>query len=324
MTEKKGFKDSLLRAIAIIGLIAVLVLGAWGIIQLVVGLPDFFARFGSNSSISTTSTEQVVVSAPASLTSDQPFTLSWTHTGGSGNYGYGISYACATGLTFAAPVPTGQMQIVPCDTPFNFTTATKEIQLVPVFHTTGSVTTTFKVEANSLVDGKITATGKSSSVTVRASSASATPTPTPTTTKPATSASQSSATSYTPSGRTSNLYGSPDLSVQIVSVAPGKDGRYVAQFVIQNIGTNVTPAGWAFSAQVPTNPVYTFLSQPQQKMYPGDEIVYTLGFDLPGNLCDTYNCAGSGIFSVTVDPRGVVSESTKYNNTASAPISNAY
>ena len=81
MPEKTTFRDSALRAVAIIGLIAILVLGAWGIIQLVVGLPDFFSNFGGSPAMTTSSAEQIAVNPPALVTSAQPFTLAWVHTG---------------------------------------------------------------------------------------------------------------------------------------------------------------------------------------------------------------------------------------------------
>ena len=97
-----SFSDSALRAVSIIGLVAILVLGAWGVIQLVVGLPDFFASFGSHSTTqhqtATTTSEAVVITAPATVTSGEPFPLSWTHTGASTD-NFTFSYACADGLS---------------------------------------------------------------------------------------------------------------------------------------------------------------------------------------------------------------------------------
>ena len=321
MSETSGFKDSLLRAIAVIGLIAILVLGAWGIIQLVVGLPDFFSNFGFSvpSSLVSNSGEHLVVTAPKNATSDQAVTLSWTHTGGSGNYSYAISYACATGLSFAAPVPTGQMQIVPCNTPFNFTNATKTIQLIPVLHTASAVTTSFTVLADRLTDGKITTTSTSTTMTV--SPGATTQVAAPATTQSTTATSP--ATTYTASGHTSNLYGSADLSVTLISVTPS-NGRYYAQFSIQNSGTNVAPAGWHFNAVLPTAPTYTFVSEPQRKLYPGDEIVYTLGFDIPAPAySDTYNPYTNTptVLSIIVDPHKTVSDSDRTNNSVTVPFS---
>lgn len=332
MSERTGFKDSVLRAIAIIGLIAILVLGAWGIIQLVVGLPEFFNNF-SGSSSAPLAKEQVVISSPGSVTSDQPFTLSWAHKNSTGNHGYTISYACAEGLTFAAPVPSGQMQIIPCNTPFNFTNATQSMQLIPILHTANPAATTFTVSSNRLTDNKVSASSTSTSVTVIPTSAAVAPTTPvapvvkPTATRTPTNTPRSPSTTYSASGRTSNLYGSSDLSVRILSVTPTANGRYVAQFVIENIGTNVARSGWMFTADLPTSPTYTFLSQPQQKMYPGDKIVYTLGFDIPLPTCDNYYCdtnypysGNTKSFSVTVDNRNITNDQQESNNYASTVI----
>lgn len=49
-TNQSGMKDTILRAIAILGLIAVLLLGAWGIIQIAINLPAIFGSIGSSIS----------------------------------------------------------------------------------------------------------------------------------------------------------------------------------------------------------------------------------------------------------------------------------
>ena len=362
MSEKTGFRDSALRAVAIIGLIAILVLGAWGIIQLVLGLPDFFNNLGGGTSTNKpAAAEQVVISAPSIVTAAQPFTLSWAHQNASGNYGFAISYSCASGLMIAAPIPTGQMQLVPCGTPFNFTNAKDSVQLIPVLPnnaTQKQVTTTFTVVANRLSDGLVTATGSSSVVTVlpqRNTTGSVTPAPTPApastptpvptpapvvTPTPTPAPSQPSA-SYTPSGRTTNLYGNPDLATRILSVTP-MGARVSVKFEVTNLGTNVAPYGWEFQAQLPLNPVYTYVSHAQQKLYPGDKIVYTLGFDAPNSPAANWNgsnqnCGyvitqqwqgvnpncnrGNTVFSVTADPQNLVIDGNRGNNTATAQLS---
>ena len=288
MPERTKFRDSALRAVAIIGLIAILVLGAWGIIQIVVGLPDFFSGFGNSSTPrAQTSAEHVTVSAPTLVTSGQPFTLSWAHTNASGNYSFTFSYACADGLSFAAPVPTGQYQQVPCNTPFNYTNASGNVQLIPVLsNQTKQTNTSITVSATRLSDNTVSASGSTTlTVLPQASAKPAQPAASDTT---ATQTTPRPTSTYTPSGRTSNLYGTPDLSVRVLSAQPVA-GRYSVQFEVSNVGTNVAPYGWEFSAQLPLNPPYTFVSQAQQKLYPGDKIVYTLGFDMPTNSTQPYN-----------------------------------
>ena len=51
------------------------------------------------------------------------------------------------------------------------------------------------------------------------------------------------------------------------------------EFAITNVGTNIVQSGWTFNATLPINGSYTFASQPQQALYPGDKIVYALTFD---------------------------------------------
>lgn len=80
------------------------------------------------------------------------------------------------------------------------------------------------------------------------------------------------------------------------------------RFTIKNVGTNWSGT-WTFSASVPTYPTYTYTSQPQQSLAPGDSIDYTLGF----------NQAISGtskVITVTINPG--VSDSNKSNNSAAA------
>ena len=364
MPEKRTFRDSVLRAIAVIGLVAILILGAWGIIQIVFGLPDFLSglggRFGSNPPTQTqttsgTATEGLSLSAPTIAHTGEPLALSWNHANATGNYGYLVSYSCASGLTVEAPTPSGSSREVPCNTPFNFTNATQGMTLTPKLTGTKQADVTFFVAASRLSDGRITAVG-SSTVSILPSNAQSGAAPG---TSARTSSSYGSSTtrpaaSYSPSGRTSNLYSYPDLASRIISAQP-MNGRYSVQFVVENDGTNVAPYGWEFTAQLPSG--YTYVSQPQQKLYPGDKIVYTLGFDMASypqsgypytNPCNAaytyngyynyptgYNCGsysypnyyGSNYsfynqgFSVTADPQNLIPELNKGNNTASVSLS---
>src|SRR3989338_2680 len=48
MTTKHTFREHILRVVAVIGLIAVLLLGAWGIIQLAFFIPTFLGNIGGS------------------------------------------------------------------------------------------------------------------------------------------------------------------------------------------------------------------------------------------------------------------------------------
>jgi hypothetical protein len=321
MATNTTFRENFLRVIAVIGLIAILLLGAWGIIQLAFYLPTFFSNFGQAK-------EALTVTAPAQSVSDKAFPLSWKHAGKSGEYSYSVSYACAPGLAFAAPVPTGAFQLIKCDTPFNYVNATSTMPIIPVLaEGVKEASTTITVAATRLSDGTVSVKGTAkTAVSASTTPATATPAvttkPETTTAKPATTAAKPAAakpaTTYVPSGRTTNLYGAPDLAVQIVS-APTQaqiGSRVSLQFVVTNIGTNVAPAGWTFNAVLPYQPIYVYPSGGQQKLYPGDKIVYTLGYDVVPAQGGYYG--GSAQATIEVDPLNYVPEASEYNNTAVA------
>jgi hypothetical protein len=147
-----------LRTIAVLGLIAVLLLGAWGIIQLAVAIPTFFSNIGSGTSSSLTNTsakESITVSTAATITSGQTLQVSWTHAGADTNaqYSYAISYACETGLSLGAPVPTGSYQTVACNTPFNYVNAGAHMTVIPVVTGTASEPLVITVTATKLSTG---------------------------------------------------------------------------------------------------------------------------------------------------------------------------
>ncbi len=349
MATKYTFKENVLRVVAVIGLIAVLLLGAWGIIQLAFFIPDFLSGLAKGD-IKPTATETLTVSVPASVTSEQAFPVSWTHKNGSGEYSYALSYSCADGLSAKAPLPTGAAQTVACNTAFNYINASSTSPLI--FTTTGkqSVPVNIKVTATKLSSGAASVSATAQTSVKPSATATAKPTTTkPTTTKP----SSKPTTTYVASGRTTNLYGLPDLQVRILS-NPGtvRAGAQIQlQFSVENVGTNVTPTNWSFIANLPYSPTYTFQSQGQQALYPGDKIVYTLTYAAtPVNqtygqgatqynsyqqftgwsytTAESYwNYAGAAAYnqygygqsstaSVSVDPNNLVAETNKTNNYA--------
>lgn len=82
------------------------------------------------------------------------------------------------------------------------------------------------------------------------------------------------------------------------------------RFTIKNVGTNWSGT-WTFSASIPTYPAYTYTSQPQQSLAPGDSIDYTLGFNQA-------NVGSNKIITISINPG--VSDSNATNNTTSAAV----
>ncbi len=134
-----------------------------------------------------------------------------------------------------------------------------------------------------------------------------------------------------PSGGTASTtapYGLADLSASVLAVGylagPSTDTfvasstvpsgmRPAFKFVIKNVGTNVMPANWRFTASLPNPSLALFTSQPQQLLNPGDSIEYTLGFDRSVN---------TGVEPVSVDANSdrFAGEASLANNVASASV----
>lgn len=320
-TNKQSLKENLLRVIAVLGLVAVLLLGAWGIIQLAFFISSVFSNTGGALSnvASQQAQETLALSLPSSVYAGSPATVSWTHAGGSGNYSYAISYSCISGLSFKAPVPTGATQAVPCNTPFNYVQAANSMKLTASYAGSADAQTTITVSATNLSTGAVTATAIGNLVVVPLSHKPAAQAAAPA--APAASGVAPQAT-YTASGRYTGLWGYPDLAVSITS-AYSKGGRAAVQFVIQNIGTNVAPAGWSFNALLPIGGSYTYPGGPERALYPGDKIVFSMGYS--GGT--DYNYGGyPGYYpyppvknvTIVIDPYNQLPEITKVNNAATA------
>lgn len=241
MTAKVTFQENAMRIIAVIGLIAVLLLGAWGIIQLAFFIPSFLGTIGN--SLNNSKNQAAVV-----------------------------------------------------------TTATTTVQTPLVVQTPAVV-------------------------------APAQETKKPVAEKPA---AKPAATYIATTQPRAALYGYPDLQVRIINMpANVRAGQQVnLQFVIENVGTNMVPANWFFTASLPYSPVYTYQSPVQQALYPGDKIVYTLGYTAPYAYDTTDSMYGwsypywtldqsqaygqMSTVSIDADPYNLVRESNENNNTASA------
>ncbi len=89
------------------------------------------------------------------------------------------------------------------------------------------------------------------------------------------------------------------------------------RFEIGNRGTKAVNAGWTFMVKIPYAAGYTFYSQPQQAMGPGDKVVYTMNFQSTEYIPGTYQ---TGPVSVITDPSNLVRELSENNNTSVANV----
>ncbi len=123
------------------------------------------------------------------------------------------------------------------------------------------------------------------------------------------------------------LFGLPDLTVTslvtgyltsadtasfIKSSTVPSGLRGAVKFTITNIGTNAS-GRFDFIATLPTSRSYTFTSDPQDSLLPGERIDYILGFDRTSS-------GTKQTISVLVDSNNAVAESNNSNNSASATV----
>ena len=349
MEQNTGLSQSrtvALKTLSIVGFVAVLIFGVWGLIQVARLVPNAFSSIQS-AAVSLSSifvpAERLEISIPsANVNSGEVFTFSWVHTNKSGDGTYRISFDCRDGVSMQTPDQNGIYQKVFCDTPFNLTNSKDSVKLIAFSDNNRYVDVPMKLAYTRLSDGKVTASTETT-ITITndklsSGALSGTTTPAATTPAPVKVAKPNSGRvipiagtparnvyTITTSGRSSDPNGRVDLEVTILgegfidpatntfvqSPSIRRGGRGAVRFEVSNIGTK-TSENWTFNAVVPTFPMYIYSSDMQPNLAPGDKIEYTLGFDQADPV------ATHGIVTINVDPSGSMNEITKNNNIARA------
>ncbi len=88
--------------------------------------------------------------------------------------------------------------------------------------------------------------------------------------------------------------------------------RPAVKFTITNIGTNLS-GRFTFKAPLPTSSTYTFTSDSQDSLLPGEHIDYVLGFDRA-------RTGDSRDITITVDPDNLIVEANERNNSDSITL----
>mgnify|MGYP001579667849 FL=1 len=331
------------KALAVIGFLAILVVGMWGGASIATNVPatlkSIAAAIVSMTSIFVPASETITVTASDyAPTSGSPVTVSYTHDSRSVVGSYVFRYSCANGLVVTS-VQNGAEEQIYCNVPFHFIPTGTALTVTPVSKTdkfvdleifidfvpngastpTVTGTTVITVENTEL-------TGSSGTLGGGTVPTPTTPTtPTPTTPKPTQPTAGTPTTVITPISTIpgSNPNGTVDLAGRIIEVgivdnATGaftasstptrtpQGGRVAVRFAIENIGTKTSPT-FVFNAVLPTFPGHVYSSPNQIALNPGDRIEYTIGFD-------SFAQASSAEFTLNIDPTNSVNERNKDNN----------
>ena len=326
--DQQRAKEQGLKILAGIGLVAVLVAVAFGAIRIGQGLPSVWSNL-SAAAVSLSSVfspaDKLTLTGPESVVSGNPFEISWTRRN-SETGTYTVSYACEEKLSLMAENTAGSFENTFCNTPFNFGNAESKTRLLAsagtADETPARITVSFTPErsgARTVSDTIVVAVtgGKSATVTPGESPRQGT-----------------GGGNITTGPRQDNVYpigggntgvphgsgNKPDLQVTIIStgivdrttnaysvVSPIRTSdRGAVRFSVENVG-GVSSGSWTFAAVLPTIPLFTFNSESQRPLNPGDRIEFTLGFD-------SAELGTNKRLVINADPTQSVNEGNEDNN----------
>lgn len=161
----------LTRALALVGLVAVLALVVWAGVAAVRSTPAVVSTL-QNAAVSLSSVfvpsenETLALDLESTTaTSGEPYTISWTHEGiDEVNGTYTLTFGCRGGLSVESPNADGTYRSAFCNTPFNFAGSESAIRIIPT-----SVENRFldvPVTVSYFEEGETTATLQDSTVIV--------------------------------------------------------------------------------------------------------------------------------------------------------------
>jgi hypothetical protein len=278
MSDSVENKRFLPNALAIAGFIVLTIIIVWGLLHLASLSGGWFSSLFEKKADTTIS-----VSAPASVVSGTPMTLTWKYSP-KDKGSYALLYQCDTGVQFAAP-SNQSFTVVPCGAAFTLGNATSSVILLPVSNATSSV----KVPLTVLFIPSATGAQAqgSTNITITPGTKSVVEIPAPVVSKP------------TP--KPTPVTGPADLAITIVASNVDQFGNGTVTFDIANIGGS-SSGTYYFSVQLPTSQPYSYNSPAQASLAPQSHITSTL----------TFSQAVGGTFSVSVSGGNDVNNGNNY------------
>ena len=330
MADQARIIKLLILIFAVVGLIAVLGFGVWGIAKIAKTLPSPAGAVSRLASLISgiTLTKELVESAsnvtadPKTIISGETFTLEW-RAPNKGTAGiYELEYDCHAELTLA--LPTGEEIL--CNAPFNLWS--KE---------TMGLTAISKSEAPAELSISINFIAQGTNVPAKVGSANIIVSPKEDTPKAAGAPPKAAAltagkekiSARLVDGIVPSVGGAANLAIQIADVgiinettgvfthatSVSANQRAGIVFDIMNIG-GVPSSQWRFRAALPAAGG-DYLSDAQDPIAAGTKVRYTIGFK---DLTKT----GENAAAITIDPSQQISDADRANNTATTTIVRNY
>lgn len=321
MSNSTGIRGMLSKILFVGGIVIILILLAWAVINFVPAIFSSLANVGSsikNVAKSDNSAISVLVN-DKDLSNGERFSTYWQYTPETSGT-YNISYDCIDGIGFDLHLADTTRRLI-CETPFRLTSDTVSVELtaynskadsfvdVPIMieftpdsssekSFSGKTTVTITNDStspNTPADGDLSSTTITQEEITNTSSDS-TPTAQP--------KSVVSVPTYTYVGNT----GRADLAISNVYSYPNQSAF---QFDVYNIGSNYS-GNWQFSYTDPSGNGSLQYSPVQISLAPGQGMRFTLSFYGQAHSADTV--------VVRLDPQNVVIESSENNNIASVVV----
>jgi len=321
---------------AVLGFVAILLAGLWATVQLVRQISNLSFDF-SKPTISLPmfgdSDNLAITTDAKDLVSGESAELSWTlgkdKQGAQGSV-LNFSYACKRGAYVkVADVTNGTYKAIPCNAPYPIPTTDTKLVIIPVLTDSEkmempyaltytpidddeqSVSSTLNIViATNNTDTPVTEEQKDGEMSTQ----DITPTPKAqaTTTKKVVYKKIPMQTTRIVPIQLSDPNGLPDLAIKVLEMsAVDPNGKVAVRFEVANIGTKVV-SGWTFTAALPTDPAYTYVSEAQGALYAGERAEMLLTFN---NLK-----TGTNSISLIVDTSNTIIESLETNNSAAATV----
>lgn len=315
VSEEK--KETAIKTLAIIGVIAVAFLLLWVLVQAVRLAPSAFVSlaniadglYGSEVSLDVSSSKSVV-------NTGEPFFVTWTDMNREGTYYF--SYSCVDGVSAEARDANGEIVRLSCETPLALEGDKNSIEVIFESEKRRFIdvayTVSFAREEEETPDEEkmslITVVNASITTSSEVANANGDEVDDETDTGSVAGATDSTGggsgggavggtirtvpitTTYFP---TSNPNGKVDLRVAYLGIGSldddneftprgelDNDRRGAIRFEVKNIGTK-TSDDWEFEATLPTDPTSTYESPEQDGLRPNERAVITLGFDNLGD-----------------------------------------
>lgn len=320
---------------AFIGIVTILSFASIGIIRIGPGIIKAVSQAAVSLSGNFVPAPRLnLESTKYTVGSNETFTLSWTFDKNTETAGsYLMSYPCIQNMHVEIMDSTsGEFRTAFCNTYINFMTDDNSVSVRALTNPRDPVT--FPITVYFTKNGSNTITARAQADITVAGSVIQTPNKNPQPARPTNSGTATNQTPRnTPSTRTYTVtqnqpitatprsYGQGiDLTPRIIATGivststgefiPKKQINYrergAIKFEIENVGDK-TSTEWSFSMILPTYPEYTFLSEQQPPLAPGDKVEYTMAFD-------SIKREEKADFLINADNTGSVNDTNRSNN----------